>query len=109
MCASRVNAAASSPLVAEHYGAARCEHAADAVGDGDLGALDLCGRHTTHLAHALLQRVHAVHARVHVAETPTVGVERKLAARCRVAPDDEGRGLARLAEAQFFNAVEGQM
>src|SRR5215467_14973529 len=94
--------AASSPHVAEHDRAARCEHAADAMGDGDFGALDLRRRHPTHLAHALLQRVHAVHARVHVAEAPTIGVERKLAARCRVAPDDEGRGLARLAEAQIF-------
>ena len=40
-------------------GARGGEHAADAVADRDLGAGDLGGGGAAHLAHALLQGVHA--------------------------------------------------
>src|SRR4051812_43843090 len=38
------------------------EHAADAVADRDLRALNLRRRNAAHLPHTLLQRIHAVHA-----------------------------------------------
>src|SRR5438034_6765286 len=45
----------------------RREHAADAVADRDLRARHLRRRDAAHLPHALLQRIHAVHAGMHVA------------------------------------------
>ena len=56
------------------------------MADGDLGVGDLGGDDAAHLAHALLQRVHAVHAGMHVGETAAIAVERQLAAggRCCV-------------------------
>ena len=50
------------------------EHAAYAVADRDLGAGNLSRGDAAHLAHALLQGVHAVHAGVHVGETTAVCV-----------------------------------
>jgi hypothetical protein len=45
-----------------------------------LASGDLGGGGAAHLAHALLQRVHAVHAGMHIGEAAAVGVERQLAA-----------------------------
>ena len=87
----------------------RGEHAADAVGDGDLRVLHLRGRDAPHLPDALLQGVHAVHARVHVGEAAAVGVQRQLAADRGVPLTDEPGRLARLAEAQVLQAVERQV
>src|SRR3984893_15792863 len=47
--------------------AARREHTADAVTDGNLRILHLRRRDAAHLPYAFLQRVHAVHAGMHVA------------------------------------------
>src|SRR5260370_33434923 len=52
------------------------EHAAHTMADRDLGAGDLRGGGAAHLAHALLQGVHAVHVVVHVGKTAAIGVER---------------------------------
>ena len=68
------------------------------------------GGGAAHLPHALLQGVHAVHARVHVAEAAAVGVERQLAADGAVLRSlMKARRLARLAEAQVLQAVERQV
>src|SRR4051794_30613010 len=85
------------------------EHAADAMADRDFGVLDLRGRNAAHLAHALLQRVHAVHAGMHVAQAAAIGVERQLAARSGVAVGDEFAGLFMRHEAEIAEAVERQM
>ena len=54
---------------------------------------DLRRGDAAHLAHALLQGVHAVHAGMHVGEAAAIGVERQLAAGRGVALGDEGAGL----------------
>ena len=59
------------------------EHAAHTMADRDRGAGDLGGCDAAHLAHALLQ---GVHAGMHVGEAAAIGVERQFAA---------GGGLAR--------------
>ena len=63
-------------LVGHNDDARRSEHAADAVADRDLGVSDFGGGGAAHLAHALLQRVHAVHAGMHVGKAAAIGVER---------------------------------
>ena len=67
------------------------------------------GGGAAHLAHALLQGVHAVHAGVHVGKTAAIGVERELAAGGGVALGDEGAGLAARDKAEIFEAVDRQM
>src|SRR6516225_5571238 len=62
------------PLVREYDCAARREHAADAVTHRNLRVGHLRRRDAAHLAHALLERVHAVHARMHVAQSAAIGV-----------------------------------
>src|SRR5882757_6038305 len=71
----------SLAFVRKNNRARRREHAADAVADGNLCARHLRWGDAAHLPHAFLQRVHAVHARMHVTEAPAIGVERQLAAR----------------------------
>jgi hypothetical protein len=93
-----------------HDDRAACgEHAADAVADRDPGVGDLGGGGAAHLAHALLQRVHAVHAGMHVGEAAAIGVERQLAAGSGVALGDETAGLAARHKAQILEAVDRQM
>jgi hypothetical protein len=84
------------------------EQAADAVADRDPGAGDLGGGDAAHLAHALLERIHAVHAGMHVGETAAVGVERQFAAGGGVMLGDEGAGLAARHKAEIFEAVDRQ-
>src|SRR5882672_961855 len=67
---------ASLSLVRKNNRAAGPEHAADAVADRNLRARHLRRRDAAHLPHALLQRVHAVHAGMHIAEAAAVGIER---------------------------------
>ena len=55
------------------------EHTADTVADRDFGAGNLRRCDAAHLAHALLQGIHAVHAGVHVREAAAISVERQLA------------------------------
>ncbi len=76
-------------LVAEDDRAGRGEHAADAVADRDLRAGDLRRRDAAHLPHALLQRVHPVHAGVHIRQSAAIGVQRQRSARRGVAAGDE--------------------
>src|ERR1700736_5392673 len=87
-------------LVRHDYGAGGGEHAADAVADRDFGAGDLGGGDAAHLAHALLQGVHGVHAGMHVGKTAAIGVERQLAAEGGVALGNKGAGLAARHKAQ---------
>src|SRR6202051_5059261 len=87
-----------SALVAEDDGARRAQHAADPKADEDLGPRNLGRRDAAHLPHALLQGVHAVHARVHVREAAAVGVERQFPAGRGVALPHEIRRLALAAE-----------
>jgi DNA-binding transcriptional LysR family regulator len=67
------------------------EHAAHALADRDPGIGDLRGGNAAHLAHSLLQ---CVHAGMHVGQAPAIGVERQFAAGGGVALGDEGPGLA---------------
>jgi hypothetical protein len=62
-----------------------------------------------HLAHALLQCVHAVNAGMHVGEAAAIGVERQFAAGGGVALGEEGSGLAAAGKAQILQAVDRQM
>jgi len=70
-------------LLVRHDDRTRCgEHAAHTMANRDLGAGDLGGGSAAHLAHALLQRVHAVHAvyaGMHAGEAAAIGVERQSA------------------------------
>src|ERR1700749_947502 len=89
---------------------ARCgEHAADAVTDRNLRVRHLRRRNAAHLPHALLQCVHAVHARMHIGEAAAIGVERQLAARPRVAIGDELAGLLVGHEAEIAEAEQRKM
>src|SRR5882757_8754653 len=97
-----------SLLVRKNDRATCREHAADAMADRDFGVLDLRRRNAAHLPHALLQRVHAVHAGMHVAQAAAIGVERQLAARPG-AVGDEFAGLFMRHEAEIAEAVEWQM
>jgi hypothetical protein len=81
------------------------EHAADAVAHRDLGAWDLGGGGAAHLAHALLQ---CVHAGMHVGKAAAIGVERQFAGG-GVAVGDEGAGLALWHEAEVFEPIDRQM
>src|SRR4051794_12182092 len=63
-------------LVGKDDRTARREHPTDAVADRNLRSLDLRRRDAAHLTHALLQRVHAIHAGVHVAKPAAISVER---------------------------------
>ena len=67
------------------------------------------GAIAAHLAHALLQRVHAVHAGMHVGEAAAIGVERQFAAVGGVMPGNEGAGLAARHKAQILEAADRQM
>jgi hypothetical protein len=96
-------------LVRHDDGAGGGEHAADAVADRDLGVGDLGRGGAAHLAHALLKRVHAVHAGMHVGKTAAIGVERQFAAGGGVMPGNEGCRLAARHKAQIFEAVDRQM
>jgi len=53
------------------------KHAADAVADRDPGIGDLAGGAAPHPTPALLQRVHAVRAGMHVGEPAAIGVQRQ--------------------------------
>ena len=79
------------------------------MADRNFRALDLGRRDAAHLPHALLQRVHAVHARVHIAEAAAIGVERQLSAGPGVAVGDEFSGLFMRHEAEIAEAIERQM
>src|SRR5271165_2347211 len=79
-CYGRKEKRRSRRLIGHDDGAGGGEHAADAVADRDLGAGDLGRSGAAHLAHALLQGVHAVHAGMHIGEAAAIGVERKFAA-----------------------------
>ncbi len=96
-------------LVRENDRAACREHAADAVADRNLRTRHLRRRDAAHLPHALLQRVHAVHAGMHVAQAAAIGVERQLAAGAGVAVGDEFAGLFMRHEAEIAETVERQM
>src|SRR5439155_8833862 len=103
-------AAAAPLLLVRKNDRATCrEHAADAMAHGYSGILDLRRRDAAHLAHTLLQRVHAVHTGMHVAQTAAIGVERQLAAGPGVAVGDELAGLFVRHEAEIAEAVERQM
>src|SRR4051812_21376613 len=95
----------SLPFVRKNNRAARREHAADAVTDGNLRILHLRRRDAAHLAYAFLQRVHAVHAGMHVAKAAAVGVERQLAAGPRIALGDEFAGFLVRHETEIAEAV----
>src|ERR1700761_8754683 len=99
----------SLPFVRKHDRPTRGEHAADAVTYRNLCVLHLRRRDAAHLAHALLQRVHAVHARMHVGEAAAIGVERQFPARPRVAVGDELAGLFIGHEAEITEAEQRQM
>src|ERR1700674_4215183 len=107
--ASLKSDALGSAFVGEDDGAGRREHAADAVADRDLGVLDLGRRDAAHLPDAFLQRVHAVHARMHVAQTAAIGVERQLAAGPGMAVGDELAGFFVRHEAEVAEPVKRQM
>jgi hypothetical protein len=103
-----------------HDDRAACgEHAADAVADRDLGAGDLGGGGAAHLAHALLQCVHAVHAGMHIGQAAAIGVERDPRAAGPkgrpgdagggVALGDEGAGLPAPDKAEILETVDRQM
>src|SRR6516165_2305193 len=79
----------ASALVRENDRATCGEHAADAMAHRNCRIRHLRRRNPAHLPHALLQRVHAVHARMHVGETAAIGVERQFSARPRIAVGDE--------------------
>src|SRR5215469_5329116 len=100
---------AFSAFVREDDRARRGEHAADAVAHRNLGVRHLRRRNAAHLPHALLQRIHAVHARMHVGEAAAIGVERQLAAGARVAVGDELAGLLMRHEAEIAEAEQRQM
>src|SRR6201996_1977890 len=85
---ARMGPAPSLPFVRKYDRATRGEHAADAMAHRNPRVLHLRRRDAAHLAHAFLQRVHAVHARMHVGEAAAIGVERQLAARPCVAGGD---------------------
>src|SRR5580765_8903570 len=85
------------------------EHAADAVTDRDFRTRDLRRRDAAHLPDALLQRVHAVHAGMHVAQAAAIGVERQLAARSCIAIGDELAGLLMRHEAEIAETKQRQM
>src|ERR1700737_4638298 len=103
-------AACSNPsslvLSGKNNVAARREQSADAMAGRDLRALDLRRRDAAHLPHALLQRVHAVHAGMHVAQATAVGVERQLAAGAGVAVGDELAGFLVRPEAELTGHIE---
>src|SRR5581483_11140017 len=89
---------------------ARCgEHAADAVTDRNLRIRHLRRRNATHLPHALLQRIHAVHARMHIGQTAAIGVERQFPARPSVAVGDELAGFLIRHETEIAEAEQRQM
>jgi len=69
----------------------------------EIRARGLGGGNAAHLAHALLQ---CVHAGMHVRKPAAIGVERQLAAGSGVASGDEGAGLATLDKAQILEAVD---
>ena len=52
------------------------KHATDSMADRNFGTVDLRWRCAAHLPDALLQRVHPVHAGMHVGQTAAIGVER---------------------------------
>jgi len=79
------------------------------MADRDLGAVELRGGGAAHLAHALLQRVHAVHAGMHVGEAAAIGVQRQFAAWGGVALGDERSGLPLRHKAEVLEAVDRQM
>ena len=79
------------------------------MADRDFGARHLGRGDAAHLAHAFLQRIHAVHAGMHVGEAAAIGVERQFAAGGGVALGDEGAALAAPDKAQIFEAVDRQM
>src|SRR6266404_7075657 len=99
----------TSSLVGKNDRPACREHAADAVTDRNLRTLDLRRRDAAQLPHAFLQRVHAVHAGMHVAQAPAIGIERQLAARPRITFGDELAGLFMRHETEIAEAIERQM
>src|SRR6516162_8171603 len=64
-----------------------------------------------HPTPALLQRVHAVHAGMHVGEPAAIGVQRQfqVTAGSSVALGDEGSGLAARHKAEVFESIDRQM
>src|SRR5882672_7196184 len=97
------------PFVRKNNRATCPEHAADAVADRNLRARHLRRRDAAHLPHALLQRIHAVHAGMHVAETAAIGIQRQLAAGPGVAVGDELAGFFMRHEAEIAEAIQRQM
>src|ERR1700745_924420 len=79
------------------------------MADRDLGIGDLRWGGAAHLAHALLQCVHAVHAGMHVRKTAAIGVERQFAAGSSVMLGNEGAGLAARHKAEIIEPVDRQM
>src|SRR5436309_13500482 len=90
-----------SALVREHEGPRRREHAAHPVDEREPAVGHLAGAAlAAELARRLDDREDAVHARMRVGETATVGVDGERAARRRPAILEEVHALARLAEAE---------
>src|SRR5438874_12880107 len=96
-------------LVGKDDRAARREHAANAVANRNLRIWHLRRREAAHLAHTFLQRIHPIHARMHVAKAAAVGVERQLAAGAGIAIRDELAGLFMRHEAEIAESIERQM
>src|SRR6185437_13129852 len=96
-------------LIAEDDRPRRREHPAHAMADRDLRTLHLRRRDPAHLPHAFLQRVHPVHARVHIRQSAAVGVQRQRPARRRVPSSDEAGRLAARQEAQILQPIDRQM
>ena len=63
-----------------HDDGAGGDHAAHTMADRDLGTRHLRRGGAAHPAHALLQRVHAVHTGMHARKTAAIGVEQQYAA-----------------------------
>src|SRR6202140_3033869 len=92
----------------------RCELLRASKGDGrcecrHLWFVKIIVPDAAHLPHALLQRVHAVHAGMHVAQSAAIGVERQLAAGPRIAAGDELAGFIVRHEAEIAKAVQRQV
>src|SRR4051812_13772802 len=96
-------------FVSKNDRAARREHAANAVANRNFCISHLRRCDAAHLAHTLLQRVHAIHARMHVAKATAVGIERQLAAGAGIAIRDELASLFMRHEAEIAESIQRQM
>ena len=75
----------------------------------DFGARNLGRGGAAHLPDTFLQRIHAVHAGMHIAEAAAIGVHRQLATGPSVAVGDERTRLAPADEAEILESVDRQM